>query len=153
MGSLLSLVVANFYMEKFEKLVITSALLKLRCWFWYIDDTFVVWSHGEEEFGCFLAHINSFRLQIQFTMEKESDDHLDFLDVLILRRSDGSLRHKEYRMQMHTGRYLHKPSNPYPRQKRPVFKTLVDRAKRTCETRSCGISNSCYKRMVTPSGK
>ena len=59
MGSLLSPVVANFYMEKFEQQAISSAPLKSRCWFRYIDDTFVVWSHREEEHGQFLAHLNS----------------------------------------------------------------------------------------------
>ena len=41
-------VVVNFYMEKFGQQTITYALLKTRCWFWYVDDTFAVWSHGKE---------------------------------------------------------------------------------------------------------
>jgi hypothetical protein len=43
MGSLLSLVIANFYTEDYEKVALESAPLKPRCWFRYVDDTFVIW--------------------------------------------------------------------------------------------------------------
>ena len=135
MGSPLSPVVANFYMERFEQRAITSFPLKPRCWFRYVDDTFVIWSHGEEELGRFLAHLNQVHPRIQFTVERETDNQLAFLDVLVLRRTDGSLGHKVYRKPTHTNRYLHKQSNHHPSQKRAVLKTLVDRARRICEPR------------------
>jgi hypothetical protein len=43
MGSPLSPVIANFYMEDYEKETFGSAPLKPRCWFRYVDDTFVIW--------------------------------------------------------------------------------------------------------------
>ena len=73
-------------MEKFKELADIHAPLKLKCWLHCIDDTFVVWSHGEEEFGRFLAHINGVQPHIQFTMEREMDDQLAFLHVLVLGR-------------------------------------------------------------------
>jgi hypothetical protein len=133
MGSPLSPVVANFYMEKFEQLAIQSAPLKPRYWFRYVDDTFVVWSHGEEELVRFLDHLNSVHPKIQFTMEREADNELSFLDVLARRRADGSLGHLVYRKPTHTDRYLHRDSNHHPRQKQAMVKTLVDRAMRICE--------------------
>ena len=63
-------------------------------------------------------------------MEREIDDQLVFLHVLVLRRADDSLRHKIYRKLMHTNRYVHKLSNHLPRQKP---KTLVDQVKGICE--------------------
>jgi hypothetical protein len=45
MGSPLSPVIANFYMEEYEKAALESALLNPRCWFRYVDDTFVIWQH------------------------------------------------------------------------------------------------------------
>ena len=127
--------VANFYIEKFEELAISSAPLKPKCWLRYVDDTFVVWSHGDEELGRFLGHLNAVHPRIQFMMEHESSDQLAFLDVLVLKRADGRLGHKVYRKPTHTDRYLHKSSNHHPRQKRAVLKTLVDQAKRICEPR------------------
>ena len=48
-GSPISLVVANVYMEKFERRAFSSAPLKPRYWFRYVDDTFVMWNHREKD--------------------------------------------------------------------------------------------------------
>ena len=72
-------------MERFEKLILESASLKPKVWFRYVDDTFVVWNHGEVELQLFLQQINSKNENIQFTMEKEENGQLPFLDVLISR--------------------------------------------------------------------
>ena len=151
MGSPLSPVVANFYMERFEQRAITSFPLKPRCWFRYVDDTFVIWSHGEEELGRFLAHLNQVHPRIQFTVERETDNQLAFLDVLVLRRTDGSLGHKVYRKPTHTNRYLHKQLNHHPSQKRAVLKTLVDRARRICAVSYTHLD--VYKRQGLTSGR
>jgi retron-type reverse transcriptase len=49
MGSPLSPVIANFFMEDFEKKAIEQATHKPVCGFRYIDDTFVIWPHGKEK--------------------------------------------------------------------------------------------------------
>jgi hypothetical protein len=81
MGSRLYPVIANFYMEEYEKAVLEMAPLKPRCWFCYVDDTFVILQHGPDKLKHFLHHLNSFHQSIQFTMKTESDDHLPFLDL------------------------------------------------------------------------
>lgn len=48
MESPLSPVVANFYKEAFEQLALEHALLKSMVFKCYIDDTFVVWPHGQK---------------------------------------------------------------------------------------------------------
>jgi hypothetical protein len=42
------------------------------------------------------------RTDCLFTMEKEEDGHLPFLDINIYRKPDGSLGHKVYRKPTHT---------------------------------------------------
>jgi retron-type reverse transcriptase len=42
MGSPLSPVIANFFMEDFEKKAIEQATHKPVCWFRYVDDTFII---------------------------------------------------------------------------------------------------------------
>jgi len=42
MGSSLSPVIANFYMENFESRAIQQATYKPTCWYRYVDDTFVI---------------------------------------------------------------------------------------------------------------
>jgi retron-type reverse transcriptase len=43
MGSPLSPVIANFFMEAFEQKVMKMATYKQKCWYRYVDDTFVIW--------------------------------------------------------------------------------------------------------------
>jgi len=81
MGSPLSPVIANFYMEDFEMKAIEKATNKPDCWYRYVDDTFVIWSHGKEKLMDFLKHLNGIHNNIQFTMEIEREGHLPFLDI------------------------------------------------------------------------
>ena len=45
-GSSLSPIVSNIYMEFFEKLVLNSAQYKPSLWLRYVDNTSVIWPHG-----------------------------------------------------------------------------------------------------------
>jgi hypothetical protein len=93
MGSPLSPVIANFYMEDFEEMALDWAPHKPHCWFCYMDNTFVIWPHGPNRLRDFLDHLNSIHQSIQFTMETERDSHLPFLDINVYRRPDGFLGH------------------------------------------------------------
>ena len=82
MGSPLSPVMANIYMEYFEDMALDSASLRPTMWLRYVDDTFIHWPH-QEDVQVLLDHVNTIRPSIQFTMEKEKDNQLTFLDILI----------------------------------------------------------------------
>ena len=94
MGSPLSPVLANFFMEDFEVRALQSAEKKPKHWFRYVDDTFVVWQHGRESLQIFLDHLNGIHSNIKFTMETENNNALPFLDVLIKKKSNGDLGHE-----------------------------------------------------------
>lgn len=106
MGSSLSPVVTNFYMEKFEEMVLQSTPLKPACWLRYIDDTFVIWSCGKEKLLRFLDHLNSIHPRIQFTMEIERHGQFAFLDILITKKNDGGLGLQVYHKLTHVDRYF-----------------------------------------------
>jgi hypothetical protein len=93
MGSPLAPVIANYYMEHFEQQALSRAPRIPTQWYRYVDDTFVVWPHGEEELREFLDQLNSIHHNIKFTMKVEKNRSLPFLDVLVSRRPDGSLGH------------------------------------------------------------
>jgi hypothetical protein len=105
MGSSLSPIVSNIFMEHFEKLALNLAQYKPSLWLQHVDDTFVVWPHGPEWLQNFLNHLNSLRASIHFTMETESDSVIPFLDVLVIRKGM-TLAIRVYKKPTHTGRYL-----------------------------------------------
>jgi len=75
MGSPLSPVIANFFMEHFEKYAVEQVTHKPVCWFRYVDGTFVIWPHGQEKLTEFLDHLNGLHNKIQFTTEKKATFH------------------------------------------------------------------------------
>ena len=108
MESPLSPVVANLFMEEFEKKALATSTLKPGFCFRYVDDTLSSWAHGLENLHRFLEHINSLHSSIKFTLEMQKEDKtIPFLDVLLIIQEDGSLGHKVYRKPTHTDRYLH----------------------------------------------
>ncbi|XP_046406340.1 uncharacterized protein LOC124171241 [Ischnura elegans] len=128
MGSPLSPVMANLFMEDFEAKAIETYQKKPKLWLRYVNDTFVVWPHGAEELDKSLCHLNQQHPRIQFTMEKEEDGKLAFLDVLVKRKGDGRLGHAVYRKPTHTDRYLMAISHHHPAQKASVVSSLFHRA-------------------------
>ena len=105
MGSPMSPVIANIFMEDFEQTAITTADLSPKLWLRYVDDTFVLWQHGTEHLDEFLKHPNGLHHRIQFTMEKENNQKIPFLDVLVERR-ENKLLTDIYRKPTHTNKSL-----------------------------------------------
>ena len=130
MGSPLSPVVANLFMEDFESRALAFAPLKPKVWKQFVDDTFINWSHGQEELKAFHQHLNNQFDSIKFTMETENEGSLPFLDVLISRNNNGSFSHRVFRKKTHTEQYLHSGSHHFPAQKIGVLNTLATRALR-----------------------
>jgi hypothetical protein len=119
MGSPVSAVVANLYMEFFEQIAIESSSVKPRVWVRYVDDTFTILKEGEE--SAFLTHLNSVRPSIKFTYERERNKS---------RKQDGFLNIRVYRKSTHTDRYLNFNSHHAIYVKRGVVKCLFDRAEK-----------------------
>jgi hypothetical protein len=128
MGSPLSPIVANIFMEHFEKKSLDTYPLKPLRWKRFVDDTNVLWPHGKEELEKFFQHLNDISTHIKFTMELEDNGSIPFLDVLIKRKEDGNLGHAVYRKKTHTENYLHASSHHHPSQKLGVLNTLATRA-------------------------
>jgi hypothetical protein len=133
MGSPLFPVIANFLMEDFEKKAIEQATPKPVCWFIYVGDTFVIWPHGQEKLTEFQNHLIRLHKKVQFTMEKEEEGHLPFLDIDIYRKTDGSLGHKVYQKTTHTNLYLHQNSLHHPANKQSILAPLIHRANAVCD--------------------
>ena len=75
----------------------------------------------------FLLHLNSIEPSINFTVERECDGKLSFLDTEIVHHSDGSLTTTLYRKTTHTDKYLSFDSHHLLQHKNAVSKTVFNR--------------------------
>ncbi|KAJ0170974.1 hypothetical protein K1T71_013746 [Dendrolimus kikuchii] len=131
MGSPVSPVVADIFMEDFEQKALDTAPAKPKMYKRYVDDTFAVLPN--DKVSAFLDHLNSISSNIKFTMELEANNKLAFLDVLILRNPDNTLGHTVYRKPTHTDKYLNGSSHHHPSQLATVGKSLFQRARKICD--------------------
>ena len=128
MGSPVSAVIANLYMETFEEQAIESAPSKPKIWKRYVDDTFTILDRDRVD--SFLQHLNSQQPTIRFTMETENDNKISFLEASVSREPDGRLTTSVYRKPTHTDQYLAYDSHHPQSVKCGIVKCLYDRAKR-----------------------
>ena len=105
MRSLVSPIVANLYMEHFEREAPCSASNPPRYWYRFVDETLVIQQsdHKPE----FLEHINSIDPAVKFTVEgSEGNWGIPFLDTLVTLEADNSLSITVYHKLTHTDQYL-----------------------------------------------
>ena len=127
MGSPISPIVANIFMEAFENGAIETALHPPRIWKRYVDDTFVLQDQAHKEE--FLQHLNSVEPSIKFTVEEAKEDgSIPFLDTIIRPEADGTFTIGVYRKPTHTDLYLPWDSNHNIAAKYSVINTLSFRA-------------------------
>ena len=133
MGSPVSPIVANIYIEAFEHRTMNTALNPPRIWRRYVNDTLVAQqqSHTEE----FFHHIYTVDTSIQFTVEEaRPDGSIPFLNILLTPQSDGTFTTKVYRKPIHTDLYLQWDSHHNHATKYSVINTLTHRAMTICST-------------------
>ncbi|XP_023024928.2 uncharacterized protein [Leptinotarsa decemlineata] len=117
-------------MEDLKTRAIDTSHLKPTCWLRYVDDVFVIWLHGSEDFHAFLNHINSLYLDLKFTMEVKTNNSLPFLDVLITKSNNSfsQFSHTVNRKPTHTNRYLNAKSHNHPARLDSDLTSLIHRS-------------------------
>ena len=129
MGSPVSPIVANLYMEYLKQKALSTAPNPPRFWHRYVDDTFVI--HKEVNKQGFLQHINS--VDIKFTVEDNKEDgSIPFLDTTVKPEADDTLSITVYRKPTHPDQYLQLDSHHPLSVKFSVIQTLSHRAKTVC---------------------
>ena len=129
MGSPVSPIIANIYMEHLEQLALATcpSYYKPKVWYRYVDDIFEIAkkNHLDE----LTDHLNNTDPtgSIKFTMEQENNRCLPVLDILVTRTDDGHLSTKVYRKKTHTDQYLNYQSHHPLHQKLGVIRSLLDR--------------------------
>ncbi|XP_072023172.1 uncharacterized protein [Amphiura filiformis] len=129
MGSPVSPITANLYMEFLEEQAIATAPIecKPRLWKRYVDDILEIVKDNQVD--NLTDHLNNTDPtdSIKFTYEKEEQGRIPFLDTLIVRKEDGSVKSLVYRKATHTDQYLNFSSHHPIYHKLGVVRTLLDR--------------------------
>ena len=103
MGSSVSLILANFFMEWLEQQAIATAPIdcKPKLWKRYVDDILEIIKRGKVQ--ALTDHLNRIDKtnSIKFTHEPEKNGQIPFLDTLITRRENGSIKLLVYRKAKH----------------------------------------------------
>ncbi len=126
MGSPVSAVIANLVMEDVEQRALASAPVRLSFWKRFVDD--IISAVSRNDIDILLQHLNSIEPSIQFTVEREMNGDLAFLDLNVYRTIEGKLETAVYRKPTHTDKYLSYNSHHPVSHKKSVAKTLLQRA-------------------------
>ena len=134
MGSPVSPVIANIYMEYFEKSVLGSLHpITTSWWKRYVDD--VICTVKKVQVDILFNNINQMDAHIKFTMESpDSEGSIPFLDTKCIPNSNNTIHTTIYRKPIHTDRYLDWNSNLPRSNRRSVIQALTHGAKMVCST-------------------
>ncbi len=135
MGSPVSPILANIFMEHFEVEAIAIAPSPPKYWDRYVDDTWSLVQKGSvQELH---QHINDQgKPHIQFTIEEPGPDGgVPFLDTYINSDDKGTIVTKVYRKPTHTDLYLNWHSHHPVSARMAVVRTLFHRAQTVCSTK------------------
>ena len=121
---------AIIFMAELEENFLQSVQLKPRLWKRFIDDIFIIWSHGEDKLKEFLDQLNEFHTSIKFT-EEHSTFGIPFLDTFTY-IEDNILKTRVYHKPTDNKQYLHCTSCHPLQQKNSIPYSLLVRAKRIC---------------------
>ena len=100
---------ANLFMDRFETKALDGWDKKPLLWLRFIDDIFMIWTHGLDELQNFIKYLNEIRPKIKFTHE-QSEQSIDFLDTTVKIDSDRQLYTTLFEKPTDTHLYLHHTS-------------------------------------------
>ena len=83
MGTKMAPSYANLFVGNFEQKSLAAATHSPLIWWRYIDDIFLLWTHGEEKLNDFITYLNNLHPTITFT-SSFSYNEIPFLDVKVM---------------------------------------------------------------------
>lgn len=122
MGSNLSIVVVNMFIEAIETVALDSSSYKPKISFCHVGNTFIIVICPRNT-----STFNNQHSNIKFTMEIENNNSLLFLHVLVKRFPNGRLDYSVYRKSTYTDRYLNANSHHHLTQTFSVVNSLFNR--------------------------
>ncbi|XP_066936747.1 uncharacterized protein [Clytia hemisphaerica] len=128
MGSPLGPVIAGIFMVELETNIVPKMSDSVKIWKRYVDDTFCVIKKGKD--NIILRELNK-NEHVKFTSEKQVNNMLAFLDVLLINRF-GTIDTTVYRKPTNTDIYINWNSFAPDTWKKGTLKMLIQRAFQIC---------------------
>lgn len=127
MGSPISPIIANMVLSDIEHKVLQTLSNTNFLYQRYVDD--IILSAKPENINNILNTFNSYHTRLQFTLENENKQNsITFLDMLLIRKQDGSLQSNWFTKPIHSGRYINFFSHTSKKYKISIINSLIDRA-------------------------
>ncbi len=126
MGSRLSPVLANIFLEEMEQTVLASLRVQPTLYVGFVDDVFIIYDSEICDLGALLQLFNDQHPDIRMTSELENNGNLPFLDLMVARTGEThhSIKLSIYRKPTNSHRFLHFKSSHPINMKRNVFRGL-----------------------------
>ena len=102
MGSPVSPIVSNLFMEEIEEKALNETTTPPKIWKRFVDDIFSIIK--KDAVSAFHHELNNIDPDIDFTIELEKEGQIPFLDTLVSRNNDGTITTTVYRKPTHTDR-------------------------------------------------
>ncbi|BHF67648.1 hypothetical protein SprV_0301067600 [Sparganum proliferum] len=144
MSSPISGLIAEEVLQRLETLVFRHHRPKL--WARYVDDTFVVIER--DQVLTFKEQLSAVFQDIQFTMEKEENNQLAILDVLVCRKYCGGLKTKVFRKTTNTTQIMNFDSKHPISHKRSCVRALYRRVETHCSEMEDKVAELQYLRRA-----
>ena len=130
MGTPVAPTYSNIFMGWLEQQILDTFTHKPIIYLRYLDDIFIIWTHGKELLDQFITHANQFHPTIKFTANI-SDTSLPFLDTLVS-LNETKLSTTLYKKPTDKHQYLHYESH-HPRHcKNAIPYSQIVRLRRLC---------------------
>ena len=119
MGTPMAPQYANIFMAHLEERILEKSTQKPILYLRYIDDIFMLWTHGEKAFDTFYSQFNLTYPNIQLTINFALDE-ISFLDI-ITKIKDNKLVTTLYQKSPQKYNYVHPKSSHPPH----IFKSII----------------------------
>ena len=133
MGTRMAPPYANLFMGDLERSALDKTAYKPLVWWRYIDDIFLIWTHGPDKLTDFISTLNTAHPTIKFTHEV-SPTSIHFLDVTVSLNADNNISTDLYIKPTDKHQYLLSTSAHPKHTKQSIPYSLALRLRRICST-------------------
>ena len=117
---------AEIFLQKLEKIALSTFFCPPEVWRRFVDDTFA--KIKRILLQQFKEHLNKQNQYLKWTEEVEVDNQLAFLETKVHKREDGSVQTTIFRKKTHTDQYLQFSSNHHIQHKLGIYSCFKNRA-------------------------